>query len=342
MAISFVDKGTLSVATGNPAPVYPAGIQTGDFILVLCWSSGLTSPSATDFTQMTESENTSSNLQMLYKIAAGTETGTLAVTQSGSNFKMAQILVWRGVNTSTPFEGFASATPGATATTAFPNVTTTGANRWLVYASGKDRLATTPTTPVGYTTREAVGDATSTDGTIHCFDQLIATAQTVTGPTVSYGADTNEWVAQGFALIPASAGSSDTPLIVTSASGVGEGSVVNLINTSAAVLTVGHAQGCGEGQEVLFSIARPYEEAQGVGEGSDIVLTNFTGGITSGQGVGQGQTIGMPLVMGITFAQGVGQGSNVGMVAVIVVTSPSGRPRDRRRRNIGFGRFNRG
>jgi hypothetical protein len=141
---------------------------------------------------------------------------------------------------------------------------------------------------------------------------------------------------------PYSSGSTDTPLVVDAAQAVGEGSNVVLSSPVSVTLPVVSGSMVTEGQEVQFQLSSPYTEGQATAQGYDIVLTNFSGGVTSGSATGEGSVIAFPFVLLVTHAQGVGEGSIIGTQASIIITSPGGRRRDGRRRNIGFGRFGRG
>lgn len=202
MGITYVGEGTPSVATGNPTPSYPAGLQAGDFMVAHCFSSGLTSPSASGATPLAESEGTTSNQQLLVlPRATGGESGTVAVTQSGANLKVSRIHAWRGVlAVGTPYEGFASAAAALSATTQCPDAVATGPGLAVQFTS-KDSLAATPTTPAGWTERGNFNTTTSTDATLHVFEKLLAAAGTEPGPAVSY-ANANECHAQVLILIP--------------------------------------------------------------------------------------------------------------------------------------------
>lgn len=208
MAVAFVAAGAANSTVGTSSNLeYPAGLAADDILLICSASSGLTSPSATGFVTVgAEIEGTSANLQVLWKRATGSESGTIAVAQSGASVKLMIMLAYRGVIATDPPYEAATAANGADVTTACPDLTTLGTNRKVIMVTSKDATQATPTTPNPWAERANVNTATSNDQTLHIFDILATATGAVTGPDVTY-ANSNEWFVLGFGLIPASGGS---------------------------------------------------------------------------------------------------------------------------------------
>src|SRR4051812_24340143 len=99
MAVAFGAWGTATIATGSgtaPTPGYPAGITAGQLLVCFLVSkygavttpSGWTLPTNGKFTggnpaaQLTDSGD--ATFTVFYKIADGTETGTLTITIAAS------------------------------------------------------------------------------------------------------------------------------------------------------------------------------------------------------------------------------------------------------------------
>lgn len=208
-APAFVSPaGAQAAATSTPTSVaYPAAtINANDALLAFCFSSGLngfSSSSGGTWTGVGEVEVASSNSDVLTKRAAGGESGTISIANSGAVLKAYAMLAYRGIISSGAFIEGVATNSGTGGNTVCPNVTTLGPDRKVIYATFRDRYSgTIPTQPTGFTDRLRISETTSTDATIHVFDQDKATAGTVTGPSLDYGADANEWTVIGFALIP--------------------------------------------------------------------------------------------------------------------------------------------
>lgn len=104
MAVTYGGAGTASYSTGNPTPGYPAGIAAGDLLLLFVgnkpstatsngggWTA-LASATGTGGTGTTGVDTGPMLVEVFYKIATGSESGTLTVTNSTNNVSGAQIL----------------------------------------------------------------------------------------------------------------------------------------------------------------------------------------------------------------------------------------------------------
>lgn len=97
---SFVAKGTKDEDTGSSVdPAFMAGITSGDILIIQVLNIQSTVGSvgsASGFSTMTEQTFTWGTIKFFYKVADGTETGTINISRSGSSggmgdFMMAQI-----------------------------------------------------------------------------------------------------------------------------------------------------------------------------------------------------------------------------------------------------------
>lgn len=111
MAITYVGAGTEDgQATGATSPTYPAGIQSGDLILlfaacsvVTAWSSSLLTSAGFIQRYTLQAAGTSPSAACYYKIATGSESGSVSVTPPNGN-SLTRMFAYRGVDTTTPFD----------------------------------------------------------------------------------------------------------------------------------------------------------------------------------------------------------------------------------------------
>ena len=101
MAASFVAAGSV----GTSSATYPAGITAGDLLLMWITRSSSTPPTlpsgwtAEPTLGTVTSGGSSPSGRWCYKVATGSESGSVTVTTNAK----AQILVFRGIDTSAPF-----------------------------------------------------------------------------------------------------------------------------------------------------------------------------------------------------------------------------------------------
>lgn len=159
MAITYVGSGAEAAATGgaNLSLPYVADIQAGDLLWVPA-SSSVTSAYATNaisgFTRAyaLDSGGGSPVGAGFYKIATGSETGSVTVVTPGGN-SLARMFAFRGVDPTTPLDaapvGFGSST-GVTAYVV-PDQTTTTAGAALLLHTWSNTATGTWTQPTFYT-----------------------------------------------------------------------------------------------------------------------------------------------------------------------------------------------
>jgi hypothetical protein len=134
----------------------PSGVAANDLIEVVCWhqDSGVTGAfTASGYTQKWFNDANNVKTTKLYKIASGSEGGTnLTVTCPGSCRPYAGSQVWRGVNTTTPYDAASSGPVAGSNNPDPPSITPGNTNAMaVVYAGGNKTGGGTCTPPSGYT-----------------------------------------------------------------------------------------------------------------------------------------------------------------------------------------------
>lgn len=163
MAIAYVGAGAqVETASGTTSVLpYPAGLAAGHLLMIV----GSTFNATTLWTLpagWTQVYNASAsggtltpNLFVAYKVAAGSESGSLTVTHS-SNVSIARMFAFSGVNAGTPLDVPVAVNDaaGAATTSTLPGLTTTAPGAALVYAAAHvstTATATVSATPSAYT-----------------------------------------------------------------------------------------------------------------------------------------------------------------------------------------------
>lgn len=176
MAVSFVGKGAFaSATTGNLTVAQRAGVQQGNFLLLLVntanqpvaapsgWAEVANSPSA----QGTAAATTGATaIQAFYKFAGAAE-GSVVCTGT-SSYKTGIILEFSGVDTTSPINVTAASQKTTATGTALtlPAVTTTAANAMVVLAIGLDRDAASTAELSGWTNANLTGLTEQHDQTV--------------------------------------------------------------------------------------------------------------------------------------------------------------------------------
>ncbi|MEI6296277.1 MAG: hypothetical protein WCO84_01345 [bacterium] len=149
MAITFVDKGTFTSGTGALTVPVPASYVARDlFLLMICTANAATTTVPAGWSTLIGSPlsrgtiNTVGGIkfEVLYKFASETE-ASVSLTQTGLNYRTAQITAWRGVSVGTPFDATPTTQIDATAIANFscPAITTSTASAMVINAIGLDR-----------------------------------------------------------------------------------------------------------------------------------------------------------------------------------------------------------
>lgn len=162
---SFIDKGTYGFGDGpTVTPAYPAGVQAGDILIILAFSQqegvtigGISTPAGYSNLGgggISDSvPNPIGGFQVFYKIADGTESGTINVTRTGdtgpSTLFIAQIYLIRGSG-AVALESGRVGNVGSSSTITYQSINLTGNERLLLalVVQNDDSGVGTPT---GYT-----------------------------------------------------------------------------------------------------------------------------------------------------------------------------------------------
>lgn len=157
-APSYIAKGTFAESTTNSvAATYMGSINAGDIIYYMALNVQGTVGSiatASGFTSISEEVFSWGTIKFMYKVASGSESGTISLTRSGSTgvgtYFAAQLYQVRGDPTYLTIEE-ADPNSGTSSTITWDTVTVGGAERTLLaFVTNYDDVSA-PGTPSGYT-----------------------------------------------------------------------------------------------------------------------------------------------------------------------------------------------
>lgn len=186
-APSFVANGTVQALTTSASVPYPAGLVAGDLILLYAanTATGIQNAPAgwTELGSLTTSGSATSRIW--YRIATGTESGTVAITVTSGLKGAAWTVAYRPAVAGGILSGTLTVTRGADTTSANTSYSATGSS-WTTQAD--DRIAAFTLAPgVGTFTGASTGRAISQSGQTDT-DSNRFNAGTSTN-TVDYGLD---------------------------------------------------------------------------------------------------------------------------------------------------------
>lgn len=246
--------GAATTASSITCP-YPASISAGDLLyLQVCFSCSnaadvhsVTTPNGWTVKHALEGPTTQHEQAILYKVAAGDETGNLSITvvTGGTNtVAIARMYRFAGVDNTTPHEGGA-VTSGTDDSVEAPSVTTSGADRLAVcfVFQGDDTNAMTDFTGESNGDwTEAVAEhleTTGLDGGLQLQTAVLASATTLSGGAFTFATGAEAWVCRAFALIPVSSGNQEaTPSPVSISLSVATPAVANVYTVAPDPVTV--------------------------------------------------------------------------------------------------------
>lgn len=192
---------------GTISPTYPTGITSGMILLLQIGAVDTTAPSITTpsgWTALTDSGVATGRQRAYWKVADGTETGTLAVTITQDSGAIARIY---RMSAGSGIEAAGSARTAASGTgMSAVNVTTTGTLECAV-----QMLFAAVNTTIGDIAGESGADyteavaefASATSGSILSLQTATAAAPaTITGGSATLGAAGTERIRIGFAILP--------------------------------------------------------------------------------------------------------------------------------------------
>lgn len=132
MAVTFVSVGSIASGSGSITVGVPSSYSSGDLLLLICESANQTISAPSGWTEIgsQESQGTGTagavggvRLAVFYKFASSSES-SVTVSDSG-NHTGGIMVAFRGVDTSTPFNTYASGIDSsATSSLSWPTVTT--------------------------------------------------------------------------------------------------------------------------------------------------------------------------------------------------------------------------
>ena len=209
IAPSYVASG----ATGTATAVRPTGWQTGDFLILETnsWrqdgvtpASGFNAPSGwslLSYYDVTYSGTTTSRTKIFYRFAPSDLTDLTLTTSDGTNtYTEVRMSAFRGVNTSTPYEGSLTVSNQTASTSfAYRQVTTTGPSRLVIQNVTKWDNTTSLFSPASGWTEYAENSnflGMALNG------KSFSTAGTIPSGSMTYAGSAAVWGGAGFALIP--------------------------------------------------------------------------------------------------------------------------------------------
>lgn len=209
--VVYVGSGTVSIGTGGSvSPTFPSGIQSGDLILAQSYhrSSGQTVPSAPSFYSVLFNDVDVGPFTRQYifsRIATGTESGSLLITNSGGGIlHMGQIHVFRGNKISSFKEGDGLQTANSVTVSHADIASRRGALAVCFVGYSDDAPAIGAFTGASNTIWIERSNNTSSlgdDGTIQLQTGMVQNTGTVSGGTYTT-ASTKVYIARSFAIIP--------------------------------------------------------------------------------------------------------------------------------------------
>jgi hypothetical protein len=230
MAIQFV--GSASGGNGSAATPYAVSLTalsggigsapiTGDFVLVFTGFAtdnngdpGVASPTATEVADLYVNDTNDANLSVSYFFAGASPPTSISVNGSGNSThaNSTSVMVFRGVNPTTPLDVVTTTNAGASSNTASPpSITPVSANTVIVLASLiATASAGTVTIPAGYT-GGLLGSGTGSGkgSSVRAAYKANPTAGVVDNPgnmTCSNGGAGSSWAAATVVLRPALGG----------------------------------------------------------------------------------------------------------------------------------------
>lgn len=172
MAVGFVAAGTAVAGSTTLTVAWPGSQSAGDIGLMLIETANAATVVASGWTELStspvESAASTHGLHVLYKIAAGSDAD---VSVSGLlNHAIARILVFSGVDGTSPINATSNQAASTTTTITLPSVTTDTADCAIVHVAGTGRDSISTTTFSGWTNAnlasitEVADDTTGTGG----------------------------------------------------------------------------------------------------------------------------------------------------------------------------------
>lgn len=187
------------------SPTFPSGIAANDLLALVVERNNTAGPgaSASGFVSRGVLAGDNPSIQLLTKTAAGTESGTLAVTVASTSVKIAKIYRFSNVDTAAPIHvawaSFSNSTAATDMTPAMPSVTTTISETMAVALldSSGDIIGdgTDPTGESGgsWIFRSAERPAGANAHAFSLYTAAMASAGTISGGAAAYSGASASW-----------------------------------------------------------------------------------------------------------------------------------------------------
>lgn len=286
MAVGFRGAGGASGGIGALTATWPGSQQENDFALMLHEVTSNQSPTApSGWSQVSGSPITNATYThkfLLYGKLVGVSESSVTIADTGDH-QVAQILVFSGVDTTTPIEVTATSNPGPATALAGPGVTTTsdGAGVVCIFGLGRDADSTASVTGWANSNLASiteVADFLSSTGGGGGFAAAwgIKTTAGATGDTTATQAASAVYTAITLALKPAAGGGSPQTISVTNPSETD--SSQSITSTFGALsVSVGYANDVSIAQTITPSIGLIVSLGHATESDSSQTITASTG-----------------------------------------------------------------
>lgn len=207
---SFIDAGagTAGIGGATISPAFPSGIVAGQFLIAQVYAGDTTAPAVTTPSGWTSAGAFPSGANvykqwLFWKVADGSESGTLAISLTADTTQAARI--YRFSNGSGIEAAAGTRSAGGSTTIAAQNITTLDINRLAIQMFGA-----VVNTTIGSVTGESGTDYTEVVAEFAAAQPVIISFQAgqvptptaITGGTVTLGASGTQRCAYGAAIIP--------------------------------------------------------------------------------------------------------------------------------------------
>lgn len=216
MAITFIGSATASAINGaNVNITLPAGTAQNDVVIVLQGCAGVpqSNPGATDgYTLIANtSPSARANKWVGWKVmgASPDATVTLSGTAGASEAVAGLVLVYRGVDTTTPMDVAATESSGNSTNPDCPSITPTSNDCAILALANSEINDATPGTVAGYSTPVVIASAAETrpQGSAGCYLIKTGGAGVAEDPAAYSSWTTGNWNSTTVALRPSASGS---------------------------------------------------------------------------------------------------------------------------------------
>ena len=295
-APSYFSKGTLA-ATGGTLSIdvsYPTTVNENDIIFAVLMDAdndGFSAPDGTWNIILVDDTNAQAGITIMWKRAAGTESGTQTFTGTASQGKTTAGIMYSYsgcITTGTPFEGLVQHIMEQTTTHVMNNTNnTTGDNRLAVTLVGAEADTLQNWAGSGWTTDDLQTDATGDGSSFGAISKVLSTSGTNSGP-LQWSFSSNTWSGGvalyllpqegGILFVGVISGQATTSGVLTGIQTVNISSTSNGVATVAGVLTSTlNASSSIDGTTTTNSILTATGALLGASNGATTTVSDLTG-----------------------------------------------------------------